>query len=337
MSNPTINDVAKVANTSKSTVSRYLNGHKVKKETQEALERAIKELNFHPNINARRLVKNNTQVIGVVVDDIANMFYADILRGIENIINKHGYQCAYYSRTSRYQGDYGFMDLANERQVDGIILVSFLRRSQEMLQKVIELPIPLALVGDAAGFNDDLFSVDVNNEFGVREIVQYLNRLGHRKIAYISGPPEFAASYWRQKGYEGALADLGLDRNEDWMVESDWSKEGGYKAMKQLLKMNNISAVISSNDEMAIGALLCARELGYEVPLDISIVGFDDIAVSKWVYPPLTSVRQPLYEMGKTAAEGLIQMLKNQTAAVKGRHLIDPTLIVRQSCRNLGN
>ncbi|WP_078431894.1 LacI family DNA-binding transcriptional regulator [Metabacillus halosaccharovorans] len=335
MVNPTINDVARIANTSKSTVSRFLNGYTVKKETEEALKLAIQSLNYHPNVNARRLVKNHTQSIGIVVDDIANNFYSGIYRGIENVANLNGYQCTYYSRTSNYQGEFGFMDLAQERQVDGLILISFLKRSNELIKRIEELMTPVVLIGDTNS-NDTIFSVDVDNELGICEVVRYLHRLGHEKIGYITGPDEFSATHWRRKGYEGALKDLGIKQNPSWIIASDWSESGGHKAMKELLDMNEITAVIASNDEMAIGALLCANELGYRVPSDISIVGFDDIPVAKWVYPPLTSVKQPFVEMGEKAAIGLIEKLNGEEIGTQSnRVLIKPNLVVRQSCRGL--
>ncbi len=334
MGNPTINDVARVAKTSKSTVSRFLNGYTVKKETEQALRSAIKELKYHPNVNARRLVKNHTRAIGIVVDDIANNFYSDILRGIEMVANSHGYQCIYYSRTSNYQGEYGFMDLAQERQVDGLILVSFLKRSRGLIEKVKALSTPIVLIGDT-NKNDSVSSVDVDNEFGIREVVHYLHRIGHRKIGYISGPEEFSSTYWRRKGYEGALENLHLKSDPSWIVASNWSEEGGHRAMRELLNINGITAVIASNDETAIGALLCANELGYQVPLDISVVGFDDIPVSKWVYPPLTTVKQPLYQMGEKAGLELIKKLNGEKERLPERLLIKPKLIARQSCRNL--
>lgn len=332
--NPTIKDVAKLAKTSKSTVSRYLNGYKVRKETEEALKKAIKKLNYYPNVNARRLVKDNTQVVGIVVDDIANNFYSGIFKGIEDMLNANGYQCVYYSRTSHYQGEFGFLDLARERQVDALIIISFLKRSQEFMEKVMELTIPVALIGDS-NENEQVFSMDVNNEFGIREIVKYLHRIGHQKIAYITGPREFSATYWREKGYKESLKDLGLDYDPAWIVPSDWTEAGGYSAMMKLLKIDGITAVIGSNDEVAIGALLSAREMGYRVPMDFSIVGFDDIAVARWVYPPLTTVKQPLYEIGEKVAEELVNQLKHGKEPTKKRILTEPRLIVRQSCINL--
>lgn len=334
--NPTINDVARRAKTSKSTVSRFLNGYTVKKETEEALKKAIRELNYYPNINARRLVNNRTQVIGIVVDDISNNFYAGIFSGIEKVAQQNGYQCVYYSGTSNLQGGLGFLNLAHEKQVDGLIHISFLTRSDEFMERMKELTIPMILVGDGGDKKDieHITSVDIDNKQGIKEVVYYLHRIGHRKIAFIAGPEDFSATIYRRKGYMDALKELRLEYNPKWTVPSDWSKESGYKAMRDLLDIGGFTAVIASNDETAIGALLCIHELGYIVPKDCSIVGFDDIEVSKWVYPPLTTVKQPLPLIGEKVTEELIKQLKEKTTQ-KERILIEPKLIVRNSCMNL--
>ncbi len=336
MKNPTIKDVAREANTSKSTVSRYLNGAKVKKKTEKALEEAIKKLNYFPNANARRLVSDRSQVIGIIVDDISNFFYSDILRGIENVINKFGFHCAYYSRTSYYQGEWGFMDLAREKQVDGLILVSFLKRSRIFMKQLMELQLPIALIGDAE-FEDDIFSVDVNNQLGLEQLVQYLAKIGHKNIAYIEGPDEFSATYWRKRGFESALDQIGLSYNSDYVFKSDWTESGGYQTMERILENKDITAVIASNDEMAIGSIRCAHEHNYRVPQDVSVVGFDDILVSKWIYPALTTVKQPLYKMGQAAAKHMVSHLvdKNDCTNKQKRLLLEPEIIIRQSCKQV--
>lgn len=336
MKNPTIKDVAREANTSKSTVSRFLNGTKVKKETEIALEKAIKKLNYFPNANARRLVSDSTKVVGVIVDDISNFFYSDILRGIEEVINQFGIHCAYYSRTSYFQGEWGFMDLAREKQVDGLIVVSFLNRSQTFIKQIKELQLPVALIGDA-DFEDDIFSVDVNNQLGLEQLVHYLVQAGHKNIAYIEGPDEFSATHWRKKGYKEALIQFGLNYHPDYVYKSDWTEPGGYQAMEKILENKDITAVIASNDEMAIGAIRCAQEQSYRVPHDISVAGFDDIVVAKWIYPALTTVKQPTFQMGKKATEFMVSHLDSKAGdpVKKERHLLDPALIVRQSCRNM--
>ncbi|MFC0472131.1 LacI family DNA-binding transcriptional regulator [Halalkalibacter kiskunsagensis] len=332
--NPTIKDVARLARTSKSTVSRYLNGQPVKKNTEEALKSAIKELDYHPNINARRLVQSRTQVVGIVADDISNNFYSGILRGIEKVTNAHRYHCVYYSGTSNHQSEIDFLDLVQEGQVDGLIFISFSKRSQELLERIRDITIPIVLVGDGEA-DQQILSVDVDNQYGIHELIHYLHRIGHEKVAFIAGPNDIAATEYRTKGYKNALEELGLEYKREWIVGSDWSKEGGYKAMKELLKFGGFTALVASNDETAIGALLCAHELGFRVPQDFSIVGFDDIEIARWIYPTLTTIRQPLYEMGEKAADGLINIMKNTDEVMKERVLIRPELIVRNSCKNL--
>lgn len=333
--NPTIHDVARLANTSKSTVSRYLNGLKVKKNTEEALERAIKELNFHRNANARRLVMNKTNTIAVVVDDISNIFYSGIIRGIEKVAKRQGYNCIFLSWTSNYDDEISFLSMLYEGQVDGIILVSFQRRDPQNLAKIRESPYPIALIGDH-GELDGIFSVDVDNATGVADIVAYLYGLGHRDIAYIAGPERAAANKYRFNGYRRAMAWLGLTYQPDWVVESDWSNQGGYAAMKRLLETQGFTAVIASNDETAIGALRAVQEHGFNVPKQMSIVGYDDISISEWVYPSLTTVRQPFQEIGRKAAEGLFKKIEGaQGEEYRSHYLLKPQLVVRDSCGKL--
>ena len=330
---PTIHDVARLANTSKSTVSRYLNGQKVKRATEEAIEKAIRELNYHRNVNARRLVMNKTYTVGIVIDDISNPFYSGIIKGIETVARKHGYSCIFLSWTSNYDKEISFLNLLYEGQMDGLILVSFRKRNPEDLQQIKRSTHPIALVGDH-GEMDGIFSVDVDNAAGVSEIVRYLYDIGHRNIAYISGPDTVAASKYRLKGYRQTLEQLGLPQRPDWIVESDWSNDGGYAAMKKLMLKQEITAVIASNDETAIGALRALQEAGKSVPEDISIVGFDDIPVASWVYPTLTTVRQPFVDIGTMAAEGLFRKIAGEEEEPRS-HLLKPKLIIRNSCTAL--
>lgn len=330
--NPTIHDVAKLANTSKSTVSRFLNGKRVRKDTEEALKRAIEELNFHRNVNARRLVLNRTQTIAVVLDDITNAFYSKIIRGIEQVVSQHGYNCMYLSWTTHYRSESTFLNMFREGQVDGIIFISFQKRTPETLKQLRDCGYPVSLVGDWAG-EDGVFAVDVDNSAGIRELVAYLNRIGHERIAYISGPDNNAATKWRFEGYTEKMKELGLAYEPGWVVEAEWSNEGGYRAMEKLLAVGGFTAVIGSNDAQALGALRAVQERGYQVPRDLSIAGFDDIPIAAWTYPPLTTIRQPFIQIGVMAATGLFAMLESEHDETPQHcHLLQPELIIRQSC-----
>jgi len=331
---PTIKDVAKLANTSKSTVSRYLNGLPVKKETEEALKKAIKELNYHRNENARRLVVSKTQTIGIVVDSISNMFYPMIFKGIEDIAKEKGFNCVFYSMSSNKSKESHFQNIFFEGHVDGIIMVSFTKRDKQDLLDIAEAGIPVVVFGDSADVND-LISVDVDNYYGISELVKYLHRIGHRKIAYISGPSGEAATEQRLAGYLETMKKLELEVDPNGIVPTNWSNEEGYSAMNHLMTVGDFTAVVASNDETAIGALRAVQERGYHVPADISITGFDDITLASWTYPPLTTVKQPFLDMGKKAALELFKRMEEGEAYTPERHLLKPQLIIRDSCRKV--
>ncbi|WP_223591788.1 LacI family DNA-binding transcriptional regulator [Neobacillus bataviensis] len=331
---PTIKDVAKLANTSKSTVSRYLNGLPVKKETEEALKKAIKELNYHRNENARRLVVSKTQTIGIVVDSMTNLFYPMIFRGIEEIASEKGFNCVFYSMASNKYNESYFQNLYFEGHVDGILMISFRKRNQQDLLEIADADFPVVVFGDSADV-ENLVSVDVDNYFGISELVRYLSRIGHRKIAYISGPSAAAATQCRLAGYLETMSQLGLEVNPEWIIPTNWSNEDGYHAMNRLLAIGDFTAVVASNDETAIGALRAVQERGFNVPSDLSITGFDDITLSSWTYPTLTTVKQPFFEMGKKAASELFKRMDEGEEYTPMRHLLKPELIIRDSCRKI--
>lgn len=330
--NPTIHDVARLANTSKSTVSRYLNGGNVKKKTKEALEKAITELNYHPNANARNLVLNKTRTIAIVVDSITNTFYSQIIAGIEQVAAQKGYNCIFLSWTSNlYENETSFLKLVLEGKADGIILISFRKRDEQDLNVYKQSRYPVILIGDNGG-RDDIYSIDVDNYSGIEELVKYLYRIGHRNIAYISGPKKAAATKHRLSGYLDAVKALRLNDNPQLIMDSDWSNKGGYKAMEQLLHIKDFTAVIASNDETAIGALRALQQRGFQVPEDFSVAGFDDIPIASWVYPRLTTMRQPFRDIGTLAAERMLQLLTKDKNVIPGHASLMPKLIIRDSC-----
>jgi DNA-binding LacI/PurR family transcriptional regulator len=331
---PTIRDVAKLAGTSKSTVSRYLNGHTVKQNTQKALEAAIRQLNFHPNVHARRLVMNQTKMIGIIVNDISNVFYSGILKGIESVAESNRYGCVYYSWAAGDRQESDFVRLLQEGQVDGLIFVSFKTRDGADLDRIRSSSFPMVLIGDDGG-RDQLYSVDVDHSYGISELVRYVHRLGHRRLGYLSGPEQESPSVFRLAGYLQTLADHGLSYRKEWTVAADWTNEGGYRAMLTLMEAGEITAVLSSNDEMAVGALNAVREKGMTVPGDFSVAGYDDINIARWVYPPLTTVRQPFYAIGQKAAEGLLNKIEGAHYPAGSRFLLKPEIVIRESCRPL--
>ena len=330
----TIRDVAKLANTSKSTVSRYLNGIEVRKDTKESIERVIKEIDFHRNINARRLVTHNTFTLGIVVEEISNNYYTNIFKGIEKIANEKGFTCVFYSWSSDIKDEKSYLRIIPEGQVDGLILITFNKRSQDLLKEIKTIDAPIVVVGDTGDF-DDLLSVDIDNYFGISEAVRHLYSGGHRKVAYISGPKDIAATNIRLQSFKETMMELGMDMDESWIVDSEWTNESGYKAMMNLLPIGGFTAVLASNDETAIGAIKAMRDEGLNLPEDISIIGFDDIPVASWVYPALTTVKQPFYEIGTEAAELLFSRIESKGSTVQKKSFVKPKLIIRESSKLL--
>lgn len=276
---------------------------------------------------------DKTQEIGIIVDDISNRFYSPILKGIGEVLDANGYSAVYYTWNKSKRRETDFLRLLYEEQVDGLIYVSFARRDQADVEQMREAPFPVVLFGDNAGV-DDIHTVDVDNFSGIVELVHYLYRIGHRHIAYIAGPDDIGATKYRSAGYVSAMESLGLAMNPDWICTSDWSNQGGYTAMKKLLQSRGFTAVIASNDESALGAMTCLQEQGYSIPRDFSVVGFDDIDIAQWIFPALTTVRQPFEQMGQTAAQFLLDCIDKKPMDSNRRRLLKPELIIRNSSSN---
>lgn len=311
-----------------------MNGQKVRKETEERIKKAIEELNYHRNENARRLVTHKTQTIGIVVDSIANFFYPTIFSGIVRVAKENGLECVFYSRSEdKEESDY--LHLFFQRQADGLVFINFKKRDPKDLAKIVESKVPAVVIGDDAGLSSSVVSVDVNNHAGISSLVKYLHRLGHKKIAYISGPDNFSATESRMLGFLETMESLGKPVDSRLIVNSDWTNEGGYQAVTRLLAAGDFTAVVASNDETAIGALKALKEQGFIVPDQISVTGFDDIAISSWVYPALTTVKQPFYEMGMKSIVELLEMIRRENEWTGKRLLLEPTLKIRNSCKAL--
>ncbi|AEE97206.1 LacI family DNA-binding transcriptional regulator [Mahella australiensis] len=328
---PNIKDIAKAANTSKSTVSRYLNGYTVKPATAKAIAKAIEELGYHPNANAKGLVLNKTNVIGIVLDNITNNFYAGMLAGIESITRKFNYSCVYYSCMSSQKKENEFLNLIYEGRVDGLILGTFSVRDIEDVKELSELKDSIVIIGDNAD-NKDITSIDIDNEEGIAEMVCYLYSLGHKRIAYLSGPKDINAAIAREKGYIQGLRKCGILYDPNLVIKSDWTFEGGYNAVKEALGKIDFTAIVGSNDYSAYGALRSIQDAGLNVPGDVSVTGFDDIDIAAFSQPPMTTIRQPFFDVGRRAAMELLDKIDNK-AQCYSRIILKPTMIKRESCR----
>lgn len=322
--------VASLAGVSPSTVSRILNSTaKVSEAKQLAVNNAIARLNFRPNPAARSLAGGKTMSIGILTQFIDSPYYGEALRGIEDILQEQNYLPLFTSGHWNEPEERERLASLTERKVDGIIVLSG-RLSDQFLRKIAE-NIPLVVIGrNIKGKN--LYSLEMDNYEGSRLATRYLISLGHRNIAYISGPLDHQDSLQRLEGFKAELKAKKINLETSLIIEGDFREAGGYKAADQLLQTGKIfSAIITANDQMAYGVQLALHNAGMRIPDDVSLVGFDDLPHSAFTVPPLTTVKQSVYEVGVLAARTIVSIL-NKSPLVTAP--IRAALVTRQSTRS---
>jgi LacI family transcriptional regulator len=327
----TLEQVAEEAGVSPSTVSRILNGTALVSAAKKvAVDEAISRLGFVPNPMARGLAGGRTLSIGVVTQAIDSPFYGAALRGIEDALDPAGYSPLFVSGHWDAPTEKRCIDILLSRRVDGIIVLT--GRLTDAALKAFAQRVPVVVTGRSIKATG-LFSLNFDNLEGGRLATRHLVGKGHRKIAFISGDPLHPDATLRLTGYRAALEQAGIVFKPELVVQGDYSEASGVEAVSRLIaERQKFTAIFAANDQMAIGAAHGLQRHGLRVPDDVSLVGFDDLPSSLYALPPLTTVRQPAYEMGRLAAEGVIQLLDG----VKPQQTFPPPrLIVRDSCRRL--
>ncbi len=336
-STPTINDVAKLAGVSTTTVSHFINGTRyVSDDLRERVENAIAELGYRPNSLARGLRRGESKTIGLIVPDNSNPFFAEILRSIENIGYANGYSVILCNSDSDIDKEIAYTDLLFAKQVDGIVFITT-NNSCDHLQQLSNAGIPIIVIDrDIPLIGTDVLLVD--NFQGGYAATQYLIGLGHRNIACITGPSRLTPSAERVNGYKKALADAGIPENPEWMIAGDFQFQGGESGIEQLLALTERpTAVFACNDMMALGVMRGLRKAKLSVPRDISLIGFDDISLTSVVSPALTSVAQPIQEISRLAFELLIDRIQKKNTECEEKRIVLPTqLVIRESCKHYG-
>jgi len=329
MSTVSIKDIARVAKVSHSTVSRALhNSPLVNRETAERIRRIAEEMGYRPSAVARSLVTRKSKTIGVVVTTIADPFIAEVVSGIEEVANDHGYSVFLANSNADPDREIKVVHSFHERRVDGI-LVTASRVGALYMDHLSEMKVPIVLINNQHP-GEFVHSVMIDNVTASRAATEHLIQLGHRRIAYIGDQFGYQSDTERFAGYRQALERAGLTFQPELVVHGDGKPEGGMRAMERLLALAPPpTAVFCYNDMTALGALRVARMKGFRVPEDISLVGFDDLFIASYTEPPLTTIRQPKRQMGRQAMALLLQLLKGgdsqQTIWVQGE------LIVRAS------
>lgn len=326
----TIKDIARHAGVSVTTVSHVVNKTRfVSEDTRTRVLGAIAELKYVPSAVARSLKNNRTQTIGMMIPNCSNPYFAEIIRGIEDTCFQAGFNVILCNSDDdpKKQGQY--VRVLTEKQVDGLIVLSS-GGDDELGEHLRHAAMPQVLVDrEVEHLNADL--VEVNHEAGGYLATQHLLGLGHRRIACITGPLSLSSAAQRVAGYRRALLEAGLKVQSSLMREADFTSAGGHAAMLDLLgQKQGLTAVVASNDLMAFGAISAAASAGLALPRDLSLVGFDDIALAAYSSPPLTTVAQPKHRMGELAARLLLARISDHRRPPQ-REILQPELCLRQS------
>jgi LacI family transcriptional regulator len=327
---PTINDIASCVGLSKASVSRALNGKQdVDPETRKRVLKIAAQMGYVPSATARALSEGRSNCLGLLVPSLTWPWILEVLRGVAEEIERSGYSLMLYTTASGADSERAFMSqVVPARAVDGLTLVI----PPGMLDYIGGLAkggLPVVVIDDR-GHHPEFPTVATTNVQGGRTAAQHLIELGRRRIAMLNGPLEYGCNRDRLEGYKSALQQGGIRFDPQRVTSGDFAEGGGASAMRSLLQSDpRLDAVFAANDLMAFGAMRTLRNAGRRIPQDVAVVGFDDLPASALTHPPLTTIRQPLYEMGRTAA-GMVM------AAVRGESIpkrieLPTSLVIRAS------
>jgi LacI family transcriptional regulator len=334
-----LRDVADRAKVSTATVSRALSEskHAVKDSTRQAVLDAAAELGFEPNRLARSLVTSRSQTIGVIVHDVSDPYFGDIVRGLEDELSNSDYRLLIASTDRDAAKEIAYLRALMAQQVDGIVLAATSIAAPGYRDAVRGIAKRYQRRGGVVVLLSDHVlaapRVHFDNRGSARTLVEHLMSLGHKRIAHLSGSMLLATSRRRFEGYRDALVAAGLDYDENIVVNGEFTLEGGRNGAAALLRRGDFTALFASNDLMAIGATRALLDAGVGVPDDVSVAGFDDIDMAAYAPVPLTTLRIPSAELGQLGAKLVLAELEGRTL---GRLGIEGTLIERASVRAVG-
>lgn len=325
-----IRDVAKKAGVSVATVSRVVNKNGyVKESTLEKVNKAISELNYSPNAIAVSLNNKKTKTLGLILPDITNPFFPELAKAVEEVANQNGYTMILCNSNGLLEKEMEHIEMLERKYADGIILASDSYTEEGF--KGTDLPVVLV----DRGANPNYSSITANNFSGAVMATKHLLKQGCKKIAHIAGPEDVLTAAERLKGYQSVVKD------SDWYAEgliihANYNTQEAITATKKLLRIySNIDGIFASNDLIAIGCLKAIRSMGMKVPEDIAVIGFDGISLTDLIIPQLSTIKQPVYEMGEAAANILIKEIESGQKEPLFKKF-DVTLIQRESTDKRG-
>ncbi|WP_038888337.1 substrate-binding domain-containing protein [Vibrio campbellii] len=332
----TMKDIAKLAGVSTSTVSHVINKTRfVSEEISERVNNAAKELNYYaPSALARSLKVNRTKTIGMLVTTSTNPFFGEVVKGVERSCYQKGYSLILCNTEGDNERMRESINTLLHKRVDGLILMCSSLEGEriDVFERYPDIPVVVMDWGPMLFTSD---KIQDNSLRGGYLAAKYLIDCGHKEVGCITGPLIKHQAQMRYEGYKRAMLEAELEFNANWIVESDFECEGGYQAFKKMVERGSLpSSIFVSNDMMAMGVINAANELGIQIPEQLSIIGYDDIHIAKFMSPSLTTIHQPKYRLGQAAVETLLRKLDEKSDEAQVVQL-EPTLVERKSVKYL--
>ncbi len=330
-SSVTIRDVAREAGVSVATISRYINRTaRVSDDVTERIERAIDELNYVPHAAARHLATQRTRVIGLLLTNMHNDFFAPLVSGIEAVVQQEGYNLLVATHRADSQPDSQLP--IGSHNTDGMIVFADSLNDVDIIN-FHRSDFPLILIHRSSPDGYQIPSVTIENKHATKRLVDHLITVhNRRKILFVRGPVNQEDSQWREMGYSEALEEHGIEYDPAMTICGEFERDIAYSEMTHFLKSNQVEfdAVFTGDDDSAIGVVNALKEAGFRVPEDVSVVGFDDLRLSAFLTPPLTTVSAPTEMVGRTAAQNLFDLLSGKD--VDPVTLLPTEIVIRRSC-----
>ena len=327
--NVTIYDVAREANVSMATVSRVVNGNpNVKPATRKKVHDAIERLGYRPNAVARGLASKKTTTVGVIIPDISSIFFAELARGIEDIATMYNYNIILSNSDQNKDKELHLINTMLGKQVDGLVFMGGKITEDHIREfKNSSVPIALAATVDETG---EIPAVNINYQQAAYDATELLVARNNQPVAFVSGPENTHVNDQKLEGYKRAMKEYGFEDTEDWIVSGDYSYDSGIEALEQILELNQRpKAVFVSSDEMALGVIHGAQDHGLSVPEDLEVFGFDNTRLATMVRPTLSTVVQPMYDIGAVAMRLLTKFMNKEE--VDEQNVILPHRIVERN------
>lgn len=324
----TIKRIAELAKVSSATVSKILNGKDqyISEATRQRVLEIVDREGYIPNGIAKSLKMKRTKTLGIIMPDVMNLFFSELARGVEDAAEKSGYSVILCNSDNKESKEAKYTQILQEKMVDGIILAASENSESKSL---VKCNIPMVLLDRDIDIDGKIGRIVVDNEGGAYNATNFLIKKGCKNVGIISADSKNKPSAQRLKGYEKALLDGGLEVDEQKIFLQSYTIESGYMGALALMERTYIDGIYCGNDLIAIGAIRAIKEKNIKIPEEIKIIGFDDISISQYIDPPLTTIKQPIYEMGKEAVKMLIGIIEKKD--IEMTKVLKTTIVERES------